>query len=320
MHRIPVTILTGFLGAGKTTILTQLLKQPHQQRIAVVVNEFGEVGIDGALFDAVAENVIELPGGALCCAALGDTTQAMARLLDVPQGIDRVIIETTGLADPLPLMKSFFHRPALEKAYQLDAVVTVIDVSTALTRLSHPEFQAQLATADLVLLNKQELLPPNDTQTMPALQQLISSVNATAAVHTTEPGGQLTPMVTNLLLNHSFVQSIADKVENMNTPHAHSRGITSVYLKSKEPLSLEKVSRFIGEQLVMNGDRLLRYKGIFNIAGRKERFVFQGVGYTFENIPDRDWKPEEERESVLVLIGEHVQKNEFAEAFANCRA
>lgn len=304
MSHIPVTILTGFLGAGKTTHLINALKQEAHPRVAIIVNEFGDVGIDGSLLKGVAENVVELPGGALCCAALGDTQQALTRLLDVPRDFDRVIIETTGLADPIPLMHAFFLRPMLEKHFVLDAVVTFVDATNGLLRSTYPEWQSQVRVANLLVVTKTDLTNgavPNE------LQALLSSLN---------PRAEITTHVD--LFRFSAETDVKRTVEETPSSHAHQSGITSVYLKSSRPLSLERVTRFIGETLVLNGDRLLRYKGIFCIDGRPERFVFQGVGYTFTNLPDRPWGDGEPKESALILIGENIQKEEFEAAFRAC--
>lgn len=305
--RIPVTILAGFLGAGKTTLLLSLLKQTTDQKIAVIVNEFGEVGIDGSLLRDVTDSVVELPGGALCCAASGDISQALAKLWDLSMHIDRVVIETTGLADPLPLMKTFYHRPTLEKTYVLDGVVTVVDAVHAMERLLNDEWRRQVELASLVVVSKTDLVGgmiPEEIEThLQALNPCAERVTDGLA-----------------LLNHSAQEMLASTVPDAPVHHDHSSGVTSVYLKVTTPLSLEKVSRFIGEYLVLNGDRLWRYKGIFSIDGREERFVFQGMGFSFEHVPDRPWEADEIRESVLVLIGENIKKEEFQDAFESCRA
>ncbi len=305
MTRIPVTILTGFLGAGKTTLLQKTLHESHKQRIALIINEFGEVGIDGSLLKEKAENIVELPGGALCCAALGDTHQALANLLSLKnESIDRIIIETTGLADPLPLIKSFFNRPALLEHFLLDGVITLVDAKHAEEHAHYPEWESQIKNAQLIMVTKTDLtqnrIPEN-------LEARIRTLNTHA------------PLVTHTdILSFSAQEAVKTHAESAPNTHAHSSGITSIFLTSNKPLSPEKIGRFIGEHLVLNGDKLLRYKGIFSLEGKEERFVFQGGGYTYENLPDRPWEPNEPRISKLIIIGHDLEKSSFEKAFRAC--
>jgi G3E family GTPase len=307
MTPIPVTILTGFLGAGKTTLLQKTLGEQNKKRIALIVNEFGEVGIDGALLKEKAKNIVELPGGALCCAALGDTHQALANLLSLTQEqLDLIIIETTGLADPLPLMKSFFNRPTLAKHFSLNAVITLVDAKHAEEHAHYPEWESQIKNAQLIIVTKTDLTQnriPED------LEKRMHALNAHA------------PLVTHAdILSFSAPEAVQAHVQSAPNTHAHSSGITSIFLTSNKPLSAEKIGRFIGEHLVLNGDKLLRYKGIFALEGKEERFVFQGGGYTYENLPDRPWEPNEPRASKLVIIGHDINKEQFEKAFAECAA
>ncbi len=201
-------------------------------------------------------------------------------------------------------MHAFFLRPMLEKHFVLDAVVTFVDATNGLLRASYPEWQSQVRVANLLVVTKTDLTNgtiPNE------LKAFLSSLNSRAEITTHVD-----------LFHFSAETDVKRTVEETPSSHAHQSGITSVYLKSSRPLSLERVTRFIGETLVLNGDRLLRYKGIFSIDGRKERFVFQGVGYTFTNLPDRLWGETEPKESALILIGENIQKEEFEAAFRAC--
>ncbi len=311
--RIPVTILTGFLGAGKTTLLNRLLNENTDQKFAIIVNEFGDVGIDGGLLDGAKNGLIELNGGAICCAAMGDTVKAITSLLASDKNFDRVIIETTGLADPLPLAKAFINRPSLEKAFSLDAITTLVDANTFLERLADTEEAGkQLAIADIVVITKSDLV---DAARLLAVGNKITELNPSAKIIIAVRGGLKVEELFNTPLPADTERLHAKAAEAQS--HSHSN-ITSLHLRETAPLDLAKVSRFIGEHLVINGDRLLRYKGIFDIAGRPERFVFQGVGFDFELLPDRAWLPTEIRQSDLILIGTQIQKPEFAPAFTAC--
>ncbi len=315
--RIPVTILTGFLGAGKTTLLNRLLKENVDQKFAVIVNEFGDIGLDGSLLDGAKDGLVELNGGAICCAAMGDTVKAITSLLASDKDFDRVIIETTGLADPLPLAKAFINRPSLERAFSLDAITTLVDASTLLERLIDTEEAIkQIAIADIIVVTKSDLV---DAQRLIDVGSKITELNPSAKIIIAVKGGLKVSELFNTPLpaDTERLHAKAAEAQKNDGHHSHS-DITSIHLRETQPLDLAKVSRFIGEHLVANGDHLLRYKGIFNINGRPERFVFQGVQFDFELLPDRPWQAGEERKSDLILIGTQIKKAEFAPAFSAC--
>ncbi len=313
MARIPVTILTGFLGAGKTTLLNRLLKENQGRKFAVVVNEYGDAGIDGALLQNAAGGMVEISGGAVCCAAMGDTVKAMSALLASDKNFERVIIETTGLADPLPLAKAFLNRPSLEQAFQLETIATLADASTLLARLDDTEeARKQILVADVIVITKTDLV---NADQIAKVRETIATLNPEATIVEAVKGGIDASQLLDAPLGPQEDRPFAKATEDVS--HAHS-GIGSVHLRETAPLRMDNVARFIGEYLVANGDRLLRYKGIFNIEGRDERFVFQGVQFTFELLPDRPWNANEERQSDLVLIGTELTREEFAEAFRAC--
>jgi G3E family GTPase len=317
MNRIPVTILTGFLGAGKTTLLNRLLKENVDQKFAVIVNELGDIGLDGSLLDGAKNGLVELNGGAICCAAMGDTVKAITSLLASDKNFDRVIIETTGLADPLPLAKAFINRPSLEKAFALDAITTLVDASSFLERLIDTEEAVkQIIIADIVVITKSDIV---SAQRLLDIGSKITELNQTAKIIIAVKGGLKVSELFNTPLpaDTERLHAKAADAQKNNEGHSHS-DLTSIHLRETQPLNLAKVSHFIGEYLVANGDRLLRYKGILYIEGHAERFVFQGVQFDFELLPDRHWKIDEERKSDLILIGTQINKSEFADAFTNC--
>lgn len=317
MAKIPVTILTGFLGAGKTTLLNRLLSSASGDGVAVIVNEFGEVGIDGKLITRQEGNVIELSNGALCCAAMGDTVKVLSQLLDLKaEGkVKRVVIETTGLADPFPLVKAFLNRPMLAKAYALDAIVTVVDAFHVEGQLTAtPEAVQQIAAADIVLLNKTDLVAEED---LIRVTYAIKTINTSADIRRTVRSETDIPA----LLGAAPKVRPYESAEGFKTEkHGHNAGVMSIAIKEPRPLALDKVSRWIAESLMLNADKLMRYKGILNIAGKEERFVFQGVHHHFETLPDRAWKTDEERASDVVLIGKGLDRAEFEDGLRACAA
>lgn len=328
MSHIPVTLITGFLGAGKTTLLNRLLNDFHGRRVAVVVNEFGDVGIDDQILPEDTGATVTLSNGAICCAALGDTANALVQLLELRHatpssqegaggspGLERVFIETTGLADPFPLVKAFLNRPSLAKAYALDSIVTVADAFHLEGQLAETKEAAeQLAAADIVLLNKTDLV---STDALRKLETVIRKYNEhVRIVRTVRSEVPLDVLFAPNATGRAYERAVGFSQDR----HGHNPAVMSVALKSTKPLALEKVSRWVAETLLLNGDKLMRYKGILHIAGKEERFVFQGVHHHFETLPDRPWKEGESRQSDVILIGRDLDRTLFERTFAACVA
>lgn len=317
---IPVTILTGFLGAGKTTLLNRILSSDKADKVAVIVNEFGDIGIDDQLITHKEGNRIELSTGAVCCAAMGDTVKVLSQLLDLKSEgkVKRVIIETTGLADPFPLVKAFLNRPMLAKAYVLDAIVTVVDAFHLPNQLMEtPEAAKQIAAADIILLNKTDLVA---TDELGRLQIVITQINPHATIYrTTRSDADLDLLIGSPVVadaSRPYTKSAVFASEE----HGHNPNVGSIVLREARPLNLDRLAHWIGSSLMLNAEQLMRYKGILNIQGREERFVFQGVHHQFETLPDRAWREEEERKSEIVLIGRGLDRKEFEEGFVACAA
>lgn len=316
--KIPVTILTGFLGAGKTTLLNRILSSDKADKVAVIVNEFGDVGIDDQLITHKEGNRIELSTGAMCCAAMGDAVKVLSQLLDFKSEgkVKRVIIETTGLADPFPLVKAFLNRPMLAKAYALDAIVTVVDAFHLSNQLMEtPEAAKQLMAADIVLLNKTDLVELDE---LARLERIIGKINPKADIHHTKQS----KANLDLLLGTSALETEARPYREASAfaseEHGHNPNVSSIVLRETRPLHLDALAHWIGSSLMLNAAQLMRYKGILYIEGRDERFVFQGVHHEFETLPDRKWKEGEARTSEIVLIGRGLDRTEFEQGFAAC--
>ena len=313
-QKIPVTLITGFLGAGKTTLLNHLLTQPNDERLAVIVNEFGEIGIDDKLLLRTDEEIIEMNNGAICCMVKNDTVKVLTKLVEnKSRSFDRVIIETTGLANPVPIARAFLDKPALRDAYELDAIATVIDASQILKQLQDtPEAKVQIAAADILLLNKIDLV--DETQRA-IVKQRLRQVNPLATIHLTTKS-ELT--LDKIVAQHGEQHFIENYTEDGH--HDHDSDVQSFVLTSEQPLDLQKVGRWVGEFILLNSPNLLRYKGLLDIAGRDERFVFQGVHEHFENRQDRLWMKDEKRMSQVGIIGKDLDRSVFEKSFATLTA
>jgi G3E family GTPase len=316
MQTIPTTVLTGFLGAGKTTLLNHILSTPGAGRIAVIVNEFGEAGIDGQLTLPTAETVIEINNGCICCKVRGDLITALGDLLASGHSFDRVVIETSGLADPAPVIQSFVLDEVLRARFALDAIVTVADARHLPMQLEHDEAREQIAFADVVLLNKIDLEAPSDIADVEAE---IRRLNPLARIHHTRDCAIAREEVLDIgafdLKNLLALDpALLDEHE-----HEHDDDIGCVAIRSTGAVDDARVNRWLAELVAATGRDLLRMKGIVHIAGQNRRFVFHGVHMTLDGRPGRPWKPTDARVNELVFIGRHLDEAALREGFDACR-
>ncbi|MDP3088371.1 MAG: GTP-binding protein [Methylotenera sp.] len=318
--RIPATILTGFLGAGKTTLLNRILSEQHGQRIAVIENEFGEIGIDGDLLIQGEEQIVEMNNGCICCTVRGDLVRILGDLsqrnLAGELRFDRVIIETTGLADPAPVAQTFFVEEDIRVNYKLDAIITVVDAVHGMQQLDeHHEALEQVGFADRVLLSKTDLVSPEAVQTMTARLRQINPRAPIKAVHFGKAD------IANILDISGFSLDEILKIEPdflEDVSHKHDDDISSFVFRSERAFDLQKLEVFMGGLLEIYGTQLLRYKGILNIAGDDHKTVFQGVHMLMGGEKGSAWKPNEKRESVLVFIGKELPRNAFEKGLEMC--
>ena len=319
---IPVTILTGFLGSGKTTLLNRILTEQHGQKIAVIENEFGEAGIDSDLLINSEEQIVEMNNGCICCTVRGDLVRILGELAERRERgevrFDRVIIETTGLADPAPVAQTFFVEEKIGKYFLLDAIVTVVDALHAPQQLAaHHEAQEQVGFADRILLSKTDLVTEQETQ---ALIARVRKINPRAPVRKADFGK--TELDQILDIRGFDLTAILDIEPDFLTDvsHEHDDDISSFVFRSTRPFNMEKLEEFLGGLLAVYGKDMLRYKGVLFIDDVPERLVFQGVHMMMGSELGKPWGADDARESVMVFIGKKLPKNIFLAGLEQCLA
>ncbi|HSI41701.1 MAG TPA: GTP-binding protein [Xanthobacteraceae bacterium] len=318
-EKIPVTVLTGYLGAGKTTLLNRILSEPHGKKFAVVVNEFGEIGIDNELVVGADEEVFEMNNGCVCCTVRGDLIRIIDGLLKRKDGFDGIIVETTGLADPAPVAQTFFVDETVGARTKLDAVVTVADAKWLKDRLKDaPEAKNQIAFADVILLNKTDLV--SDVE-LKDVEMRIRAINPFARIHRTQ---RSEIAIDKVLGQGAFdldrIQAIEPDFLEAGHHHHHDADIQSFSFASEAPLDPDKFFPWIQALVAKEGINILRCKGILAFVNDPDRFVFQGVHMILDGDHQRPWKADEARASRIVFIGRNLDAPALERGFRACVA
>lgn len=315
---IPVTIITGYLGAGKTTLLNRILTENHGKKYAVIINEFGELGVDNDLVVDSDEEVFEMNNGCICCTVRGDLIRIIGGLMKRAQTFDGIIVETTGLANPAPVAQTFFVDEDVKAKTRLDAIVTVVDAKHLLARLDDsPEAADQIAFADVIVLNKLDLVTPDELATVEAR---IRGINRYAEIHHATRGNV---DITKLLGLKAFdlarvLESVPDFLEEDS--HTHNEHLNSISLSLDAPLDPEKFNAWIGHILQTQGQNILRTKGILSYKDEDRRFAFQAVHMIADGDFVAPWKAADKRTSRIVFIGRDLNRPQLRRGFESCAA
>jgi len=321
-NMVPVTILTGFLGSGKTTLLNRILKEDHGHRIAVIENEFGEVGVDNEIIETGDEQIVEMNNGCICCTVRGDLIRILGDLKSKRDTgalkFDRVVIETTGMADPGPVAQTFFTDEEIGNYYLLDSIITVVDAKHAPQQLDEfHEAQEQVGFADRILLSKTDLAKEEETE---LLIKRIKKMNPRAPIKKVHFGD--TPLDEVLDIRGFNLNAILSLEPDFLTDvaHEHHDEVESFVFRSQKPFDGAKLEQFLSGMIQVYGPDLLRYKGVLWMKGNPRRVVFQGVHMMMGGDMGKPWEKGAKKQSVLVFIGKQLPKDLFIAGLEECLA
>jgi len=315
--QVPVTVLTGYLGAGKTTLLNRILSEQHGKKYAVIVNEFGELGVDNDLVVNADEEVFEMNNGCICCTVRGDLIRIIEGLMKRKDKFDGILVETTGLADPGPVAQTFFTDEDVKARTRLDAIVTVIDAKHFFGQLEQgSEAEQQVAFADVILLNKTDLVSPDE---LAKVEDRIRGINRYARIfHTQNSQIALDAILDKGAFDLGRILEFEPDFLHSGHDHHHEDEVRSLSITADRPVDPDRFQKWMGALLQIKGADIFRSKGILAIDGAPRRYVYQGVHMMMDSDWGTPWKDGDKRSSKLVFIGRNLDGDNLQRGFDDC--